>query len=195
MVIEKGREWGESIERPDELRVAGSDAELAALLGADRRAPITVRDGDIYRSLGSPRVRNPVQRLPMDLLHVTVDDRRLDAVAHVVARRSWWFGGLAGAFNVGGYGGWNAAPRAHPNDGRLDVIEVDSAMTLRERWQARSRLASGMHVPHPRIAQRRATSVDWDFSRPVDVSVDAGEPIRATRVSLTVEPDAYLLYI
>ena len=31
--------------------------------------------------------------------------------------------------NVDRLGHWDVAPRAHPNDGRVDVVEVDAAMS------------------------------------------------------------------
>ena len=51
-------------------------------------------------------------------------------------------------------GTWNVAPRAHPNDGKLDVISVGRGMTFRQRLQARTRLELGTHVPHPAIGSR-----------------------------------------
>ena len=53
--------------------------------------------------------------------------------------------------NADRIGAWDVAPRAHPNDGQLDVVEVDASMGLRDRWQASRRLATGTHVPHPAI--------------------------------------------
>ena len=49
----------------------------------------------------------------------------------------------------------DVAPRAHPNDGRFDVVEVSAAMPARARLQAWRRLATGTHVPHPDITTRR----------------------------------------
>ena len=70
-------------------------------------------------------------------------------------------------------GRWDVAPRAHPNDGRVDVVEVAAAMGLRARWQARRRLPTGTHVPHPAIRTGRATERAWHFDRPLGLWVDS----------------------
>ena len=77
-------------------------------------------------------------------------------------------GPIVAVMNVDRLGRWDVAPRAHPNDGALDVVEVDAAMGVRARWQARRRLPTGTHVPHPAIRTRRGRpSAAWTFDRPL----------------------------
>ena len=52
---------------------------------------------------------------------------------------------------------FDVAPRGHPNDGRMESITVDGAMTMRQRWSARRRLPRGEHVPHPAIRSSSVT--------------------------------------
>lgn len=191
MTIRKGEPWGEPVERPAGLVIAGSDAELASLLIADESGAVGVSAGDLHRSLGSPPDRHDMQRLPIDVLEVVADDRTFTAVAHVLVRRGWWRGSVIAAMNVDHLGPWNVAPPAHPNDGRVDIVEIDRTMPLRERWQARSRLAGGTHIPHPRISVRRVTEASWTFERPHTVWVDGDRVTAARSVSVTVRPDAY----
>jgi YegS C-terminal NAD kinase beta sandwich-like domain len=195
MTIRKGQPWGEPAERPADLFVAASDAELSAALLGDLNRPIGVSAGDLHRSIGSPPDRREMQRLPVDALQVTADGVRFTAVAHVVVRRNWWRGRVVAAMNVDHLGSWNVAPRAHPNDGRLDLVEVDVAMRPRERWQAKGRLPAGTHVPHPRIRTLTATEVAWEFDRPHGVWIDGVRRTKARSVAVAVEPDAFVILV
>ena len=198
MTIRAGVEWGDSVARPDGLVVAGSDAELAALVAGGAAAPLAVAAGDLRRTLGAgthgPAVTT-VQRVPLDVIRVRADDVELLAVAHVVARRSWWRGRLIGVFNCEHLGAWDVAPRAHPNDGRVDVVEVDQEMRWRARLQAWRRLPSGTHVPHPAIRLSRRESASWEFPKALRLFVDGRARGRVRRLTVTVEPDAFHLHI
>lgn len=195
MTIRPGEEWGVTVDRPAGLRLAATDRELARLTSLDPTEPIAAGGGDLHRSLGAPRVRSAMQLVPVDLLRVVADGVEHRAVAHAVARRGWWRGRIVAVMNVDHLGDWNVAPRAHPNDGRFDVVEVARAMGFRARWQARSRLPGGTHVPHPGITTRTARSADWEFEQPLELWLD-GERVGAVR-ELCVElvPDAYDLHV
>ena len=196
MTIRRGEEWGRTVARPADLQIAGSDAELAALVARDPSGVYGLAGGDIFRSLGSPEPRDPLQRLPMDALEVRLDDGEpVLAVAHVVARRGWWRGPLLAVMNADHVGAWNVAPRAHPNDGKADAVEVDPSMTLRHRWQARDRLPQGTHVPHPSITVRTVTESVWTFARPTDLRVDGVDHGRATRLAVRVLPDHFAIHV
>ncbi len=136
-----------------------------------------------------------MQRLPMDALLVMADGRTLTAVAHVVARRSWWIGAVVGVFNVDQHGSWKVAPRAHPNDGRFDVAEVAPSMGPRQRFLAWRRLPAGTHVPHPAIATRSATSAEWRFAHPLTLWVDGVRDGTVRELSVAIAPDAYELHV
>lgn len=196
MTIRRGAEWGEPIERPTELLSAGSDAEFVRLVGAaGRDTPVTLSGGDLHRSLGSPAPRREMRRLPLDLIDVHLDGESVHAVSHVLIAGSLWRGDLIVVSNVGLVGSWNVAPRAHPNDGKLDLIEVPKAFGLRQRIQAYRRLPSGTHVPHPLISYRQVTSARWSFGRPVKVRVDGASPVNASEIEVEVLADAAAVLI
>jgi hypothetical protein len=194
MTIRPGDDWGELVAIPDDLVDADSDAALAACVTRGDRRAVRVRGGDLLATLGGPVPGDRVRRLPIDLLRVTADDRSYVAVAHVVARRSWWRGPVLAVMNVDRLGHWDVAPRAHPNDGRADIVEIAAAMGPRARWQAWRRLPTGTHVPHPQLATRRAKRVEWTFERPLRLWVDgvARGTVRSLRVE--VEPDAAVVH-
>ncbi len=195
MTIKKGEEWGRPVARPAGLRIAETDAELADMIAANLAAPLGVAGGDLYRSVGSPPSRDEMHCLPVDILEVIADDRHTIAVAHVVARRGWWRGRIIAACNVDRIGEWDVAPRAHPNDGRFDVVEVDPAMSVRQRWQARRRVVTGTHLPHPHIASRTATEREWTFDRAHPIWVDGRHISDARHLRVSIRPDAAEIHV
>ena len=195
MTIRKGEEWGTAVSHPVSLVVAAGDAELAQLVTDDPAGAFGVSGGDLHHSLGAPPARTEMRLLPLDALLVRVDDEDMLAVAHVVARNSWWRGPLLAILNCGDIGTWNVAPRAHPNDGRFDVVEVSAAMSLRQRRQARRRLPLGTHVPHPAITTRTAAHGVWTFDSPRHIAVDGVPRGRATRLEITLSPDHFSIHI
>lgn len=48
-------------------------------------------------------------------------------------------------------GGLDVAPRAHPGDGKLDVLVFEGRAT--DIWRMIPRLGSGTHLPHPRVRE------------------------------------------
>lgn len=199
MTIEKHRPWGSAGSLPDDGVVVRSDAEVRHVLESARRAgtdpPVVgLLDGDLARTVGArgdeARLRTPEATvLPMDLGSVLVDGRIHWFAAHLVARRSWWRGRVVAAMNAQWIGRWDVAPRSHPNDGLLDVLDGDPS--LDDRLKARRRLVTGTHVPHPDIEVRRVAAVQVRFDRPTPVWLDGERIGAATDLSIRVEPDAW----
>lgn len=207
MTIEPGMPWGRQVPRPDDLVVAHSDHDLSRLLAQQLRQPIAVAGGDLARTLGTRGNdrRSTMNEFPIDLIEVRLGAQSarpselLVACAHVIARSPWrrghwWRGPILAVMNAEFIGDWDVAPRGHPNDGRAEVFEVAASMSVRDRLGARRRLATGTHVPHPRIASRSVRTAAWDFPRPLDVIVD-GQPVgRTSSLAITVRPDAAIVY-
>ncbi len=193
MTIRRGEDWGEAVAAPAGLVEVTTDADAAESVAAGR--PVRLCGGDLWATLGAQTRDTTVVRFPVDLLHVEADGRSLTAVAHVVARTSWWRGPLLAVMNADHLGRWDVAPRAHPNDGYADVVEVDPAMGARARWQAWRRLSTGAHLPHPLLHNRRITAESWTFTRPLRLWVDgvARGTVRSLRV--TVEPDGATVHV
>jgi hypothetical protein len=196
VTIRKGDEWGTAVERPADLLVCDGDADLADAVIAGRSRSLAVACGDLARTVGRAGDRAVLQRVPVDLLDVTADGTSWHAVAHVIARPRWWWPGrVVGVFNSEYLGTWDVAPRSHPNDGMADVVEVDPVMPLRSRLQARRRLPSGTHLPHPMISSRRAAEASWRFERPLHLYVDGRRRGRVRELRVTVRPDAFHLHV
>jgi hypothetical protein len=205
VTVRKGEGWGEPGWLAEDGVVVHSDAEARRVVEAARRAgerppPLGLAGGDLCRTLGG---RGDVDRLrsgdaawlPVDLGAVLVDGRLHWFVAHLVARRWWWHGPLLAAMNAEFLGDWDVAPRAHPNDGLLDMVVVDAAMTLTHRIQAKRRLSTGAHVPHPAIRQSRRPAFQIEFDRPTGVWLDGERIATAANLSVRVEPDAVICIV
>ncbi len=200
MPIERGRDWGAPATLGDVVPVAVDDAALADLVAGGATAAVLV-GGDLHRTLGggaAPTVGSPCTRLPVDVLEVEIDGTRLLAVAHVLVRPTWgrggwWRGPVVAMCNAQFVGHLDVAPRGHPGDGRVDVLEVDARLGLRARWQARRRLTTGAHLPHPMIRSTSVAEHTIEAGRPSTVIVD-GRRRRGRRVRVTVRPDAVELY-
>jgi hypothetical protein len=183
--------------------VVSSDAEARAVVERARRAggplpALGLLGGDLCRTLGGrgdpERLRSPdATTVTCDLGCVVLDGNVHWFVAHAVLRRSWWRGRVVAVMNAQWRRTWDVAPRAHPGDGLLDVLDGD--LPVGDRWKARPRLPTGTHVPHPGIRVTRAASVQLDLDPALDVWLDGEQVGRAASVVARIEPDALTVVV
>lgn len=198
MTIEKGRPWGSPGPLAGDGIVVPDDRRARAAVEAARRRSepppeLGLLGGDLCRTLGGrgdeARLRGPeAMRLPIDLASVLVDGRQFWFLAHLVARRSWWRGRVVAIMNAQWIGRWDVAPRSHPDDGLLDVFDGDPALDV--RLEARRRLPTGTHVPHPAISERRVPAVQVSLDRPTPIWLDGEKVATGRNLVVRVEPDA-----
>jgi YegS C-terminal NAD kinase beta sandwich-like domain len=185
MVIQKGKDWGTPGVLPPDAPVAHSNAELRAHASEGARV-IGVTGGDLCRTLNGSGSMSMV--FPIDLCRLTSQGVDELFVAHCLARNGWLHGPITAVMNAQFIGTWDVAPRSHPNDGVVDVLEI--SMGLSDRLKARKRLETGTHVPHPLITQRRVRSAEFHLNRPTKIWLDGELITTLTDFSITVEPDA-----
>jgi hypothetical protein len=205
MAIRPGQAWGRPAD--DDVRsrmvVCDSDGAAREVFTASRHAghdpPVVgLLGGDLWRTLGAPGGGRDRLLAPEAMcFEVDVGEARLDGVAqwfvaHLVARRSWWRGPVLAVMNAEFLGSWTVAPRAHPGDGLLDVVDAD--LPLSERWEARRRLPYGAHVPHPRISVRRTAAAELELSGR-RVRLDGTDVGRADHLSLCALDQALTVVI
>ena len=198
MTIAKGRGWGEPAALPAGGVIVRTDAEAGDAVRRARTAetPIPVLGilgGDLCRTLGGrgeeTRLRSAdAVTFPIDLGTVEVDGAPRTFVSHVVIRNRTWTRAVV-AMNASWIGTWNVAPRAHPNDGRLDVYEAH--LSAGDLLAVRRRLPLGAHLPHPRIRERRAATVEITLDRPRQLWIDGRRSGHAAGlIRFSVLPDA-----
>lgn len=203
MTIRRGEPWGEPGALPADGVVVHSDAEANDVVTRARRSgraipPLGLLGGDLCRTLGgkgdADRLRSAeAMTFPVDLGAVLVDGQLHWFVAHLVARRSWWFGRVVAVMNAQWLGRWDLGPRSHPDDGLLDV--TDGTMSLGDRWKARRRLPTGTHLPHPALRTSRTAAATFELDPALTVHVD-GRPVgRARNLAVRVEPDALTVVV
>ncbi|MFN8028619.1 MAG: hypothetical protein U0W40_20365 [Acidimicrobiia bacterium] len=222
-MVRKGEPWERPATGPAETGVQGSDAELAAAARTHPGARLAfdpADDSDLARALGlgwGPADRVPGSlELPLDAMTVRADDAehfavnmvvlgtppdRLGALSPRVAtgitidgRPTYDAKAISVLVANGQYlRGADAVPRGHPGDGRLEVQAY--APTVGEARAMRDRLATGTHVPHPRIAQAAGRRVEIRFARPVRLELDGVERGRATVVVVEVVPEAFSIVV
>lgn len=203
MTIEKGAPWGAVATTPFGVVVAPNEESLARAIAAGA-AHVVLESGDLLRALGTadPRARvvpgGASLQLPCDMLRVTLDHRDpIPAVGSVVIGsvfrpRAWIAtGGFLGSLNV--------APRAHPNDGLVDVLEFAASMPPRQLLAIRRRMRRGDHLPHPQLAMQRTKEYVWNAStsggRRAPVMIDGRRYGRAHNIRIEVQPDAFVLCV
>ena len=201
MTIRRGEDWGVRGPLVDGASAVSTDAELAALVAAARGVGLReagLVGGDLCRTVAGRGDRDRLRttearRLPIDVGTVALDGGAPRVfVAHVIAGRRLR-GPVMAAMNAQFYGRWDVAPRAHPNDGRLDVLEAQ--LRAGDRWKAWRRLRLGAHVPHPRIVERRVTEAVVELAHAVPVRID-GRPVgRARCIAVSCTPDAWTIVI
>lgn len=201
MTIRPGASWGRQRPLSADVAVVDGDPELgrhvaAALRRGDRPLPVAVRTGDIARAMGGGADGRVVLgavlvEAPIDAVRVTTAEGRVEwFCAHFLARRAWWRGEIVAAVNGGFILGRDAAPRAHPNDGRVDIVRVDPSMPWRARRAAWQRASTGSHLPHPLISVTQAASSSLQFTAPLRLWLDGTPWTTTTSVTLDVVPDA-----
>ena len=199
MTIRPGAAWGEVVAVPDGSVDLAGDAELAAAIERGEPRPMIVRGGDLFRTAGSPVPSDTVVRVALDVLRLDADGDEITAVAHAVVRRpgplGWWHGRILAVMNVEHIGHLDVAPRAHPNDGRFDVVDVSASLPVRVRWHAYRRLPAGSHVPHPGITTRRGKQETFVFDRPMQLWVDGVARGTVRSLGVRVIPDAAVIHV
>lgn len=190
MPVEKGQDWGRSGSLPPSAAVATSDQDAGRLVG-EGAATIGIEAGDLARTLGirSPYDRrSPKQLVDVDAVKIVLDDgTEYTAVAHVVLGHPVVHRESFAIMNAAFWSGRNIAPKAHPGDGRVDVVHL--RLPAIDRVRAWNRMKTGSHVPHPMIKITRAKSGTVETGRRRPVWVDGRRVGQSVSVDYLVIPE------
>ena len=156
------------------------DASFRALLGTDRH--------DTGNAI----------RIPIDVLEVSFvtghGEEHAVAVDHVMVGNRLLWDELTVVSNTGFWRSRRIAPRAHPNDGRADVITVSELMGIRQRLLAWHRTRWGTHLPHPAITIEQHARYRWTGG-PRLLTIDGVRRGSVTSVDVRVITDALVVYV
>ncbi len=215
-VIKPGEEWGSPTSATPDAEIDGGDADLAATVTTHPGALIRFRpaaSSDVARAVGARSSGAAGIELPLDALRIvgaglatnmvvagTPPDRlrrfsrRIFVTVGVDGAE--WFAAPATTVVVATgqfLRGLDVVPRGHPGDGRAELQVY--APEPGEAGAMRRRLGTGMHVPHPRIAQRAGRRIDIRWVRPQRLEIDGVARATALAVTIEVVPGAYRLLV
>ena len=208
MTIDKGVPWGEVAVPPRGTTVFATCAELAAHLGPhlitasetlEHSREFVLRDASFRVLLGTTDVSGAsMVRVPIDLLDVSFSrdgrEERTVAVDSVVLGDRLLRDELTLVSNTGVWRRRRIAPRAHPNDGRADVVTVAVTMGIRQRLSAWRRTRWGTHLPHPAISIEQCRQFEWSGA-PRPLTVDGVRKGSVTSLQVRVIPDALVVFV
>lgn len=202
MGIERHGDWGREAELERQPVRCASDGDLAATPGG---TIVSLSGGNIWEALGRPgavQAGAAVRLVGLDGISVSMTTRSGSAIStvaadSVVVRRPLLRGGpfrgpVVIISSSGRTRGRDVLPRAHPNDGLLDVIVV-SSLSARQRIIAWSRARHGSHLPHPGLSVSRERTLHvGSGNREMVVSVD-GRRFTCVECTVAVDPDRWQL--
>lgn len=205
MPISPGSPWGATAPLPEHRLEMSSDRELGVFL-RDHSAKqiheqnIFMKSGDIPRVLSvHQRPQNSkCLRVVIDALAVTFTDvagvTHTDVcVASMSIARRFLRGAISVVTNSGYWKQREVAPRAHLNDGKLDIFEVSGAMRWSQRRLMWRKALVGSHLPHPLLSYSQGDYFQWQGS-PRRFTIDGQFVAMVTKVSCRVQSDCVEIY-
>jgi hypothetical protein len=213
MTISKHGSYGTPVSRPPTLNVLQSDLEIAQhYVSGHTATPCTVTNGSIALSLGISSEMNfrdsesnqQMTLVDIDLLQIDFRTRPPSTANSSTSSRIVVAGTIAIQHrtplstclilsNSGILRSRDVLPRAHPNDGFVDVLEVDPKISIRQRAIAWSRSATGSHLPHPNFRVSRSIDFQWSGS-PARMIADGVTYKGVVWLRCTVLADAMKMY-
>lgn len=213
MTISKHGSYGTPVSRPPTLNVLQSDLEIAQhYVSGHTATPCTVTNGSIALSLGISSELNfrdsesnqQMTLVDIDLLQIDFRTRPPSTANSSTSSRIVVAGTIAIQHrtplstclilsNSGILRSRDVLPRAHPNDGFVDVLEVDPKISIRQRAIAWSRSATGSHLPHPNFRVSRSIDFQWSGS-PARMIADGVTYKGVVWLRCTVLADAMKMY-
>ena len=213
MTISKHGSYGTPVSRPPTLNVLQSDLEIAQhYVSGHTATPCTVTNGSIALSLGISSEMNlrdsesnqQMTLVDIDLLQIDFRTRPPSIANSSTSSRIVVAGTIAIQHrtplstclilsNSGILRSRDVLPRAHPNDGFVDVLEVDPKISIRQRAIAWSRSATGSHLPHPNFRVSRSIDFQWSGS-PARMIADGVTYKGVVWLRCTVLADAMKMY-
>ena len=202
MNIEKGRSWGSLSPLPPEGVIIKTNKELLEKVNDCKRQGIDLPTfgllgGDLWRTLGGRRAEERLYggeatTLDIDLGCALLDGKIFWFCAHMFIG-SKLKGEKIFISNVAHYGKMNPAPKAHPGDGKFDMLEVK--LSPLQTFKAVKRVSAGTHIPHPGIKYKQVSSEQFSFGKKLSIEIDGKNIGKFSTVSIRIENEALRVVI
>ena len=202
MNIEKGRSCGSLSPLPPEGVIIKTNKELLEKVNDCKRQGIDLPTfgllgGDLWRTLGGRRAEERLYggeatTLDIDLGCALLDGKIFWFCAHMFIG-SKLKGEKIFISNVAHYGKMNPAPKAHPGDGKFDMLEVK--LSPFQTFKAVKRVSAGTHIPHPGIKYRQVSSEQFSFGKKLSIGIDGKNIGKFSTVSIRIENEALRVVI
>ena len=198
-MIHRGQPWGEPSCMTRDVLIVDNDQTMAH---TDRTHEIFLSGGDIARSLGNPSVPTlgsactevAIDAMVCDI--TTSDEQSITIVAaSSIIIGSYWKGQHVIVSNAGWIGERNVAPRSHPNDGKVEMLTMNSHMSLRQRFLAYRKMKTGTHLPHPQLSATQISTACIERQKGQKLVIDGEKFIDWTSISITVQPDYWRVMV
>ena len=202
MNIEKGRSWGSLSPLPPDGVIIKTNKELLEKVNNCKRQGIDLPTfgllgGDLWRTLGGRRAEERLYggeatTLDIDLGCALLDGKIFWFCAHMFIG-SKLKGEKIFISNVAHYGKTNPAPKAHPGDGKFDMLEVK--LSPLQTFKAVKRVSAGTHIPHPGIKYKQVSSEQFSFGKKLSIEIDGKNIGKFSTVSIRIENEALRVVI
>ena len=202
MNIEKGRSWGSLSPLPPDGVIIKTNKELLEKVNNCKRQGIDLPTfgllgGDLWRTLGGRRAEERLYggeatTLDIDLGCALLDGKIFWFCAHMFIG-SKLKGEKIFISNVAHYGKTNPAPKAHPGDGKFDMLEVK--LSPFQTFKAVKRVSAGTHIPHPGIKYKQVSSEQFSFGKKLSIEIDGKNIGKFSTVSIRIENEALRVVI
>ena len=202
MNIEKGKSWGSLSPLPPEGVIIKTNKELLEKVNDCKRQGIDLPTfgllgGDLWRTLGGRRAEERLYggeatTLDIDLGCALLDGKIFWFCAHMFIG-SKLKGEKIFISNVAHYGKMNPAPKAHPGDGKFDMLEVK--LSPFQTFKAVKRVSAGTHIPHPGIKYKQVSSEQFSFEKKLSIEIDGKNIGKFSTVSIRIENEALRVVI
>jgi len=197
MSFKKGQSWGFGAPLPSDGVIVHSNQELLEKVITCKRDGIPLPvfgllGGDLWRTLGGRREENRLYKesaitVDVDLGCVLLDGKIYWFCAHMLIGNKF-FGDKVFVSNAAHYGKSNPTPKAHPGDGKFDILKVD--LSVMQTIKALKRISTGTHLPHHGIKYERVESKQLSFKQKMKVEIDGQKVGKFTNMSLRIENEA-----
>ena len=202
MTIRKGQEWGHFEERPSDLQLVADDVAACEVISkcvieSSSCLNLSISKSDMARTLGITGANNLDRQMlctKFDVIEATYlltnseETRRRCFIGRAFISEKLFFGRTIAVLNSSFVG------NRDPNDGKLDLVELDSSMNVRQRLTALKLMKSGSHLPHPQIRYRQLSEYEYATEDSASLSIEGVRMGSIRHCLFRVLPDAVNLY-